>query len=98
MRQSSRLSASQGVERAGTPRPTYVEQFALSGGQTGLDVAQGFAPRQLRESHHAEQVGAVQGAPARVTVDDAPKGLPWNLLHDLRKQRLAHVHASLQAR
>ena len=78
----------------------HVKQLGLIGRQADLDVAQRFAPRQLRERHHAKQIGAVQGAHPRisaVSVDDAPEGLPWNVLHDLCKQRLAHVHASPQA-
>ena len=46
---------------------------------------------------HAEQVGAAQRAHARVAIvalDDASEGLPRHELHDLREQRLAHVHAS----
>ena len=81
------------------PAQAHVEQFALVGRQTGFDVAQRLAPRQLRERHHAKQIGAVQGAHSRisvVSVDDASKGLPRNVLHDLRKQCLAHVHTALQ--
>jgi len=76
-----------------------VKQLGLIGCQARFDVAQGLAPSQLREGHHAKQVGAVQGTYtciAAVTVDDAAKGLPRDVLHDLRKQRLAHVHALLQ--
>ena len=77
----------------------HMKQFALIRCQTGFDVAQRLAPRQLRKSHHAKQVGTIQGAHPRiaaVTVDDAPEGLPRHILHDLCKQRLANVHASLQ--
>ncbi len=77
----------------------HMEQLALVGGQTGFDVAQRLAPCQLRESHHAKQVGATQGAHSRiaaVAVDDATECLPRHVLHDLRKQRFAHVHTSPQ--
>jgi len=77
----------------------HVKQLGLIGCQANLDVAQGLAPCQLREGHHTKQIGAVQGAYTRIATvafDDASKGLPWHVLHDLRKQRLAHVHASPQ--
>jgi hypothetical protein len=63
--------------------------------QAGLDVAQGFAPGQLREGHDAEQIGAAKRAHtcvATVSLDNAAKCLPRHKLHNLRKQRLAHVH------
>jgi hypothetical protein len=77
----------------------HVKQLGMIGAQANLDVAQGLAPSQLREGHHAKQIGAAQSAHARiasVAFDDASKGLPWHVLHDLRKQRLAHIHASPQ--
>ena len=77
----------------------HMEQLALVGRQTGFDVAQRFAPRQLRERHHAKQVCTTQGAHSRiatVAVDDATEGLPRHILHDLRKQRFAHVHMTPQ--
>ena len=58
------------------------------GRQANLDVAQGLAPCQLREGHHSKQIGTIQGAHTRiatVTFDDASKGLPRHVLHDLRK-------------
>ena len=79
---------------------THVKQLGLIGCQADLDVAQRLAPRQLRECHHAKQIGAVQGAHSRIAamaVDDAPEGFPRHILHDLRKQRFAHVHTSPQA-
>ena len=99
MRQSRRFNASDSVERAGSALQAHVEQLGLIGGQASLDVAQGLAPRQLRERHHAKQIGAAQGAHtciATVALDDAAEGLPWHVLHDLRKQCLAHIHASPQ--
>ena len=89
------------VRERGSGRNTaqaHVKQFAVVGRQAGFDVAQRLAPRQLRERHHAKQIGAAQGAHSRisvVSVDDAAKGLPRNVLHDLRKQCLAHVHTAL---
>ena len=77
----------------------HMEQLALVGRQTGFDIAQRLAPRQLRERHHAKQIGAAQGAHTRiaaVSFDDATEGLPRHILHDLRKQCLAHVHTSPQ--
>jgi hypothetical protein len=76
-----------------------VKQLRAIGSEADFDVAQGLAPRQLRKGHHAKQIGAAQGAYTRITamtLDDSPKGLPLNKLHDLRKQSLAHVHASPQ--
>jgi hypothetical protein len=65
-----------------------------------LDVAQGFSPSQLRKDHYAKQIGAPQSANtgiAAMAIDDPTKRLPWHVLHDLRKQCLAHVHALPQA-
>ena len=92
----------QSVRKRGSGRhavQTHVKQFALVGGKTRLDVAQRLAPRQLREGHYPKQIGAIQGAHssiATITIDDTSEGFPRHILHDLRKQRLAHVHASLQ--
>ena len=75
---------------------SHMKQLAPIRSQAGLDVAQGFAPGQLREGHDAEQIGAAKRAYTRVatvSLDDAAKRLPRHKLHDLRKQRLAHVHA-----
>jgi hypothetical protein len=74
-----------------------VEQFGLIGRKTCLDISQRLAPRELRKSHDAKQVRAAQrtnAGIALVSLDDSPEGLPRHELHDLRKQRLAHVHAS----
>ena len=74
----------------------HVKQFGLIGGKTNLDVAQGFSPRQLREGHHAKHIGTTQGTHpgiAAVAFDDASERLPWDMLHHLRKKRLANVHA-----
>ena len=78
------------------PLQSHMKQFGLIGHQANLDVAQGLAPSQLRKDHYPKQVGAVQGAHTRIAIvpfDDAPEVLPRHVLHDLRKQRLAHVHA-----
>jgi prephenate dehydratase len=76
-----------------------VEQLALIGRQAGLDVAQRLSPCELRERHHAKQVGAAERAHAGIAVvplDDSTEGLPRHELHHLREQRLAHVHATPQ--
>ncbi len=78
---------------------SHVKQLGLIGSKTNLDIAQGFAPGQLREGHHTKHIGATQGTHSRIAAvafDDASKGLPWHVFHDLRKQRLAHVHAPPQ--
>ena len=77
----------------------HVKQLGLVGLQASLDVAQGFAPGQLRKGHDAKQIRAAQRANARIPgipVDDAAKGLPRRILHHLRKQRLANVHEAPQ--
>jgi hypothetical protein len=46
-----------------------------------------------------DTLGIAQRAHSRIAVvsfDDASEGLPRHELHDLREQRLAHVHASLR--
>jgi hypothetical protein len=91
------------VQRIGQRRASrwrlqpHVKELGLVGCQAGFDVAQRFAPGELREGHDAKQVGATQRANARVALvplDDATEGLPRHELHHLREQRLAHVHAS----
>jgi hypothetical protein len=75
-----------------------VKQLGLVGFKANLDVAQRFAPGELRKGHDAKQVGAPERTNrhiALVPFNDASKGLPRNKLHHLRKQRLAHVHAAL---
>ncbi len=76
---------------------THVKQLGLIGAEADLDIAQGFAPRQLRKGHDTKQVGAAQGAHthvAAIPIDDAAKVLPRHVLHDLRKQCLAYIHAA----
>ena len=91
------------VQRIGQRRASrrrlqpHVEQLGLIGRQADLDVAKRLAPGELREGHDTKQLGAAQRAHARialVSLDDAPEGLPRHELHDLRKKRLAHIHAS----
>ena len=75
----------------------HVKQLGLIGAEADLDIAQGLAPRQLRKGHDTKQVGAAQGAHTRVApipIDDATKVLPRHVLHDLRKQCFANVHAT----
>jgi hypothetical protein len=70
----------------------------MVGFQTHLDVAQRLAPGKLREGHDAERVGTAKRAYSRIAVvplDDARESLPRHKLHNLRKQCLAHIHASL---
>ena len=72
-----------------------MKQLAAICRQADFDVAQGFAPRQLREGHDTEQIGAAQRAHSRVatmSIDDPAERLPRHKLHDLREQCLAHVH------
>ena len=80
-------------------REARVKQLGAIGLQAKLDIAQGLSPSQRREGHHTKQIGAVQGTHTcvvGVALNDASEGLPWHLLHHLRKQRLARVHASPQ--
>jgi hypothetical protein len=54
----------------------HVEQLGLIGRQARLDVAQRLVPGELREGHHAKQVGAAQRAHTRVALvplDDSAK-------------------------
>ena len=88
-----------GQRRAGRrAREAHMKQLGMIGLQTNLDIAQRLALGQLREGYDAKQIGTVQGTQTRiasVAFDDSSKGLPWHVLHHLRKQRLANVHASL---
>ena len=78
---------------------SHVKQFGLMRGQTHLDVAQQFPPRELRDRHGAEHLRAPQrphAGTAAVTGDDAPERLPRHELHHLREQGLANVQATLR--
>ena len=70
-------------------------EFAGIGTQGRLDIAQAFAPSQLREGQHSKLLGA--GHPANpgiagVAIDYAGKAGPWNKIHDLCEQCLADIH------
>jgi hypothetical protein len=81
----------------GRSRDAHVEQLGLIGVQANFDTAKRLAPRQLRKDHHKKQFGATQGTRAciaEMALDDAAKGLPRHIFHDLRKKRLDHIHAS----
>ena len=70
-------------------------ELAGIGTQRDLDVAQAFAPRQLRKRHHAELLGAIHPTypgVARVAFDHSRKARPRHKLHDLREQRFADIH------
>ena len=74
----------------------HMKQFGLVGGETGFAIAQRLPPGQLQEGHDAKQICATQRTHTRiatVALDDTPEGLPRYELHNLRKQRLAQVHA-----
>ena len=86
-----------GQSRAsGNALHAHVKQLRLIGSEAHLDVAQRFAPGQLRKRHHAKHIITTERANARVAVvafNDATKSFPWSVLHDLCKKRLAGVHA-----
>ena len=74
-------------------------ELAGIGPQGDLDIAKAFAPGQLRKCHDAKLLRAAQSANpgiARVSIHNARKARPRNELHQLRKQRLADIHASPQ--
>ena len=76
---------------------THHAALVCIGAQRDLDVAQTLAPSQLGKCHHATLLGAahaVHPGIAAVTIHDACKTRPRNKPHDLRKQRLADIHAS----
>ena len=84
----------QGGAVNGMTQPHRVE-LAGVGSQRDLDVAQTFAPSQLRKGHHAKLLRTVHAAHAgiaRVAIHDARKARPRNELHHLCKQRLADIH------
>ncbi len=71
-------------------------KFVRIGAKSHLDIAQALAPRQLRKRHHTKLFCTAQAANARVaavTIDDPTKARPRHELHNLRKQRLADIHA-----
>jgi hypothetical protein len=75
----------------------HAVKLRLIGQQTGFDIAQTLAVGQLSEGHGTELLWATQTAHsgiAAIAIHDARKTGPRNELHDLREQRLAHVHSS----
>ncbi len=75
----------------------HAVQLRLIRQQTGFDVAQALAVGQLGKGHGAELLCATQTAHSGIStiaIHDARKAGPWNVLHDLREQRLARVHSS----
>ena len=63
--------------------------------QAGDDVAQAVAVGELREGHAAKLIGTAEIADAMIatiTIDNAPKGLPRQMLHKLREHQLTCVH------
>src|SRR6266850_3955736 len=74
---------------------TQVVELGALGAQTRFDVAQALAIRQLRKRHTAKLIRATEmtHAPiATVTLDDTPKALPRQMLHELREHQFADVH------
>jgi len=72
----------------------------LVGRQTDFDIAQAFAPSQLREGHGAKLLGAGERSRALVasiTRHNACKARPRYKLHQLRKQGFANMHGHLQS-
>jgi len=63
--------------------------------QTDLNIAQALAISQLRKGHNAKLLGATETARpmiTTVTIHNAMESLPWQEIHNLRKQGLAEVH------
>src|SRR5262249_6972333 len=79
-----------GQRRASDHRANaHVVKLAGLSCQTHFDIAQTFAVGQLREGHDTKLLGATEIARpviAAVSIDDAMEGLPWQEVHDLRKQ------------
>jgi hypothetical protein len=72
-------------------------QLVGIGAQRDFDIAQTLPPCQLGERHDTKLLGASHAAYpgiARVVIDDTRDTRPWHKLHDLRKQRLARIHAA----
>ena len=84
-------------KRGAAHRLTQTHRVELGGvgTQGGLDVAQGFAPSQLRVGHDAEVFGAGQRGDSRiagVTCNDASEAGPRHKLHQLSEKHLANIH------
>ena len=72
-------------------------KFVDIGTKRGLDIAQAFAPGQLREGQHPKLLGTCHPAHprfARVAIDYAGKTCPRDKVHDLCEQRLADILCS----
>ena len=73
-------------------------QLGLHGPETGLDVAQALAVRQLGESQAEELVETREAAHLVRTVvarDAGPKLRLWEEVHQLRKDRSTGMHGPL---
>lgn len=93
-----------GISQCGAPdrlTKAHVVELAALRRQACLDIAQALAVRQLCEGHHAELLGAGQGAGpliATVAVNATGKRRPWEDVHQLGEQGLAGVHGDLRGK
>jgi len=78
----------------------YVVKLLTLGSEARLDVSQTFPPRKLGERHASKLVGTTEALDrliAIVALDAAPKCVHRQVIHHLRKYKLALVHLPLPA-
>lgn len=87
-----------GISQRGTTHclaQSHCIEFGGVVAQCGFDVAQRFAPSQLRVGHDAKVLSAGQyrdSRVTRVTRNDASEAGPGHKLHQLGEKRLAKIH------
>jgi len=74
---------------------THTVELGRIGAQRGLNIAQRFAPGELRIGHDAEMLGAGKSRNPRVprvASHDPREAGPGHEVHDLREKRLSRIH------
>jgi hypothetical protein len=91
------VGVGQGAARYVAP-DAHVVELGVLGAQTGLDVAQALAIGELGEGHAAvlvETTEALDPMLAPIPMNTASEGMHRQMVHELRKDELASVHATL---
>ena len=89
------IGVGQGVARDATTDDHVIELGGLCA-QAGLDIAQAFPVGDLGEGHAAILIRTSEPldlAVAAVALHATPKGVPWQMIHDLREDQPSRIHA-----
>ena len=88
------VGVGQGVARDGAAKAQVIE-FVVLRTQAGFDIPQAFPVGELCEGQAEELVEAGEGfnfVMAAIALHTTPKGMHWQVGHDLREDKIAGVH------